>query len=189
MAGAEQGRLLAHHRDDRRLHAHIALAAVQNEGQPAVHIGKDILRVGGAGFAGKVCRRGRKGTAALLDDRAGDRVAGHPNADGIQPGAALRRHFRAAGHDDGQGAGAERCHQQLGTLRHLADEAGQHLRAGDVDDQGVILRAALCHEDLGHCFAVAGVCRNAVDRLSRQGDQLALAQKFRRFGDGVAFGT
>ncbi len=73
------------------------------------------------------------------------------------------------------------------TGRHLADEAGQHLRAGDVDDQGVILRAALCHEDLGHRFAVAGVCRNAVDRLSRQGDQLAFAQKFRCFGDGVAF--
>ena len=163
-------------------------AAVQDQGQTAVHIGEDVLCVGGAGFAGQVGRRGRKGTAAGLDDRTGHRVAGHPDADGVQTGAALRRHLRAARHDDGQRAGAERRHEQLCPLRHLADEAGQHLRAGDMDDQGVILRAALGHKDFCHSFPIAGIGCDAVDRLRGQSHQLAAPQQRSRFRDALALG-
>ena len=177
VAGAEQGGLVAHHRHYRALHAHITLAAVQNEGQATVHIGKDILRIGGAGLAGEVGTGGCKGAAALLDDRTGHRVAGHADTHRVQTGAALGCHLRAAGHDDGEGAGAEGRHQQLGTLRYLADQTRQHLRAGDMDDQGIVLRAALGHEDLLHCLAVAGVGGNAVHRLSGQGHQLPAAQQ------------
>ena len=188
VAGAEEGGLIAHDRHDRGLHAPVALAAVQNQGQTAVHIGEDVLCVGWAGFAGQVGRRGRKGAAAGLDDRTGHGVAGHPDADGVQTGAALRRHLRAARHDDGQRAGAERRHEQLCPLRHLADEAGQHLRAGDVDDQGVILRAALGHKDFCHSFPIAGIGCDAVDRLRGQGHQLAAPQQRSRFRDALALG-
>lgn len=92
------------------------------------------------------------------------------------------------GHDDGQRAGAERGHQQLGTLRHLADKAGQHLRAGDMDDQGVVLRAALGHKDLCDCRAVACIGGNAVDRLGGQGYKLSLPQQLRGFGDSCFIG-
>ena len=113
-------------------------------------------------------------------------MAGHPDAHRVQTGTALRGHLRAAGHDDGQRAGAERGHQQLGTLGHLADKAGQHLWAGDMDDQGVVLRAALGHKDLCDCRAVARIGGNAVDRLGGQGYQLPSAQQISRFGDCFA---
>ena len=104
-------------------------------------------------------------------------MTGHPDAHGIQTGTALRCHLRAAGHNDGERAGAERSHQQLGALRHLADKAGQHFRPGDVDDQGIVLRAALGHKDLLHSLAVAGIGSNAVNRLGGQGHQLTVLQQ------------
>ena len=185
VAGAEQSGLFAHHRHDGGLHAPVALAAVQNEGQAAIHVGKDVLCVGGAGLAGEVGRRGRKGAAAGFNDSPCHRVAGHPDAHSVQTGTALRCHLGAAGHDDGQRAGTERPHQQLGAFRHLADEAVQHLRAGDVDDEGIVLRASLRHKDLAHGLAVAGVGRDAVDRLGRQGYQLALPQKLGCAGNAL----
>ena len=104
-------------------------------------------------------------------------MAGHPDAHSIQAGTALRCHLGAAGHDDGEGAGAERRHEQLGTLRHLADQTRQHFRAGDVDDQRIVLRASLCHKDLFDGLAVAGIGGNAVHRLGGQRHQLAAAQE------------
>ena len=112
-------------------------------------------------------------------------MAGHPDAHGVQTGTALRCHLGAAGHDDGQRAGTERRHQQLGAFRHLTDEAVQHLRAGDVDDEGIVLRASLRHKDLAHGLAVAGVGRDAVDCLGRQGYQLALPQKLGCAGNAL----
>ena len=182
VAGAEQGGLLPHHRHHGAFHTHIALAAIQNQRQSAVHIGEHILCVGGAGLAGKVCAGGGKGAAALLDDRPRHRVAGHTDAHGIQPGAAFICHLRPARHDDGQRPGAEGCHQQLGALRHLADKTRQHLRPGDVDDKGVILRASLGHKDIAHRRTVAGIGGNAVDRLGGQGHKLTLPQQLRGLG-------
>ena len=109
-------------------------------------------------------------------------MAGHTDAHGIQPGAAFIRYFRPARHDDGQRSGAEGCHQQLGTLRHLADKTRQHLRPSDVDDEGVILWASLGYKDIAHRRAVAGIGGNAVDRLGGQGYKLSLPQQLRGFG-------
>ena len=53
----------------------------------------------------------------------------------------------------------------------------QHLRACDVDDEGIVLRTSLRHKNLAHGLAVAGIGRDAVDCLGRQGYQLALPQK------------
>ena len=46
-----------------------------------------------------------------------------------------------------------------------------------MDDQGIVLRAALGHKDLLHRLAVAGVGGNAVHRLGGQGHQLPAAQQ------------
>ena len=188
VAGAEQGGLLPHHRHHGALHTHIALAAVQDQRQAAVHIGEHILCVGGAGLTGKVGAGGGKGAAALLDDRPRYRVAGHTDAHSIQPGAAFIRHLRPARHDDGQWAGAEGCHQQLGALRHLADKTRQHLRPSDVDDEGVILRAPLGYKDIAHRRAVAGIGGNAIDRLCRQGYKLPLPQQLCGLGYACLIG-
>ena len=188
VTGAEQGGFLPHHRHHSALHTHIALAAVQDQRQAAVHIGEHVLCVGGAGLTGKVCAGGGKGAAALLDDCPRYRVAGHTDAHGIQPGAAFIRYLRPARHDNGQRSGAESCHQQLGTLRHLADKTRQHLRPCDVDDEGVILRASLGYKDIAHRRAVAGIGGNAVDRLGGQGYKLSLPQQLRGFGDSCFIG-
>ena len=114
-------------------------------------------------------------------------MAGHADAHGVQTGAALRRHLRAAGHDDGERAGAERCHQQLGALRHLADKAGQHFRAGDMDDEGIVLRTSLRHKDLFDRLAVACIGSNAVNRLGGQCHQLTFLQQDSRFFNAFFF--
>ena len=63
---------------------------------------------------------------------------------------------------------------------------GSIVRAGDMDDQGVVLRAALGHKDLCDRRAVARIGGNAVDRLGGQGHQLPSAQQISRFGDCFA---
>ena len=55
-----------------------------------------------------------------------------------------------------------------------------------MDDQGVILRAALGHKDLCDCRAVPRIGGNAVDRLGGQGHQFPSAQQISRFGDCFA---
>jgi len=52
-----------------------------------------------------------------------------------------------------------------------------------VDDEGVVLRASLCHKDFFDGFPVAGVGCNAVHRFRRESHQLSLPQKFCTAGD------
>ena len=54
-----------------------------------------------------------------------------------------------------------------------------------MDDEGIVLRTPLRHEDLAHGLAVAGVGRNAVDRLGGQSHQLALPQKLGGAGNAL----
>ena len=181
--GAEEGGLCPHHRHHGGLHPHRAGPAVQDQGQAALHIGPDVLGGGGAGPARPVGRGGRKGAAAGLDDLAHHRVAGHPDAHRVQPGAALVRHLGAARHDDGQRPGPEGRGQQPGPLGELADQTRQHPDVVDVDDEGVVLGAALGRKDLFHRAAVAGVGGDAVHRLGGQGDDLPLPQQGGSPGD------
>ena len=55
-----------------------------------------------------------------------------------------------------------------------------------MDDQGIVLRAALRHENFLDRLAVAGVGGNAVDRLGGQGYQLTAAQQLRGFGNAFS---
>ena len=142
----------------------------------------------GLGLPERLAEGAAKAQPLCRDDRPGHGVAGHPNAHRIQTRAALRRHLRAAGHDDGERAGAESRHQQLGALGHLADKAGQHLRAGHMDDEGVILGAALGHKNASDGFPVPGVGGNAVHRLGGQGHQFTLFQKGGGLGDAGLVG-
>ena len=61
----------------------------------------------------------------------------------------------------------------------------QHLGTGDVDDEGIVLRTSLRHEDLAHGLAVAGVGRDAVDRLGGQSHQLTPPQKLGSAGNAL----
>ena len=69
--------------DDRGLHADAALPAVEDGGDPAVHVVADVTCCGRAGLAGTVRRRRRDRTARFTDERPCDRVRRHPDADGI----------------------------------------------------------------------------------------------------------
>ena len=172
--------MLAGDSNDRRLHTDGTFAAVEDQRQAAVHIDEGVLRVGGAGLTGKVCGRGGKRHAAGLDDGLHHRVGRHAHAHGIQPRAGHIADFCAARHDHRQRAGPEGFGQFVGAGGHLGHDAFEHLHAVDVYDQGVILRAALGFKNLFYGFAVAGVGRDAIDGLGRQGNKLAFLQQFCR---------
>ena len=177
VAGAQQHRLLPHHRNDGGLDTDGALAAVEDQRQPTVHIRQRVGGVGGAGLAGQVGAGRGKRHPALADDRLHHRVGRHTHAHGIQPGTGDGADLAALGHDHRQGSRPEGGGQLSGARGHLGHDAVQHLHAADVYDEGVILGAALRLENFFHSRAVAGVGGNAVDRLGGQGYQLPFFQK------------
>ena len=124
--GAQQHRLRAGNVDDRGLHAHFAGPAIQNQGQPAVHIRQHILCRGGAGAAGAIGRRRRKRQPGQFHQAVGHRVRGHTHSHGIQPGAHLIRQPGPSGQNHAQGAGPEGLRQLFSAggdlLHHLLQD-------------------------------------------------------------------
>ena len=59
------------------------------------------------------------------------------------------------------------------------------LRAGDMQNEGVVLRPALSQEDFGDCVFIQTVGPQAVDRFRGDGHQLTTANDFRRDGGGI----
>ena len=177
VAGAQQHRVLADKRDDGGFDPDRTVAAVQNQRQAAVHIGEGVGGVGRAGLARKVGRRRGEGDAGRADDRLHDRVGRHAHADGVQPGAGDAGDFGPARQHHGQRAGPVGRGELARARRHFGHDAVQHFHAADVHDEGVILRAALGGEYFFDRRAVARIGGDAVDRLGRQRDKLAAAQK------------
>ncbi len=55
-----------------------------------------------------------------------------------------------------------------------------------MDDQRIVLRAALRHENFLDRLTVAGISCNAVDRLGGQGHQFTAAQQLRGFSNAFS---
>ncbi len=79
------------------------------------------------------------------------------------------------------GPGQKASRQLLGSLRDLPHHLGQVLQAGNMDDQRVVLRAALGLKDLFYRRGVGGVRGKAVDGLGGDAHGLPRAQQPRRF--------
>ena len=114
------------------------------------------------------------------EQRARDRVRRAAQADAVLVpggGGTDRRHARQ---DQGQRAGPEGVDQALRERRHGGRERCDQGRLGHVDDQRVVLGAALETEDLQHGRRVVGACAEAVDSFGRERDELTLGEQVGR---------
>ena len=78
------------------------------------------------------------------------------------------------------GPGQKRRASRSATSGHAAATCFTCCSVGNVDDDGIVGRAALGGEDAAHGGRVQGEGAEAVDRLRREGDQSAAAQHRRR---------
>ena len=83
-------------------------------------------------------------------------------------------HIALGGEHHGQGTGPETLRQVVGSLGNVVAEQLNLLRAGDVQDQGVVLGTALGFENLGNSSFVQTVGAQTVDGLRGNGNQSAL---------------
>ena len=164
-AGAEEARGRAGQVDDGGLHPHGAGAAVYDGVNLPVHVLQHVPRRGRAGPAGGVPRGGRNGHVRRRDDLPAQGVGGTAHPHRVQPRRDHIGDQGLAGQDHGHGAGPEPLCQGPGRRRDVLAAALQPARLRDVEDQGVVLGAALGLEDVGHRLRVKPVGPQAVHRL------------------------
>ena len=83
----------------------------------------------------------------------------------------------------------ERLGQLVRRVGQIGCQAENLLEIGDVDNQRIVLRAALGRENLGDRLGVERVGRQSVDRLGRHADHLACAQQVGGLGQRLGVGT
>ena len=106
-----------------------------------------------------------------------NRNRGKTSRDSIRNGGL----FRAK---DGQRAGPELIHQQLSTVRKIA-ERFQLCLIMNMDNEGIVRRTALGSKNGENRVTVQGVGAQAVNCFGREGYQSAVFQDFRR--QGISF--
>ena len=198
-ARAQQARRRTGQVDDGRFHAHTAGAAVHHAVDPAVHVLADVRGGRTARAArGVGARRGDR-NAGGRDDRTRHRVIGAAHPDGVQPAGGDERHAVRLRQYHRQRPGPEAPGKAVRRLRHILAVAREPARVWDMQDERVILRAALGLKNVPHGVRVQSVRAEAVDRLGRDGEQPAAAQNVRglfdrralprRIGDGKVSGV
>ena len=198
-ARAQQTRRRAGQVDDGRFHTHAAGPAVHHAVDPAVHVLADMRGGRTARAARGVGARRGDWNAGGRDDRARHRVIGAAHPDGVQPAGGDERHAVRLRQYHRQRPGPEAPGKAVRRLRHVLAVAREPARVGDMQDERVILRAALGLKNVPHGVRVQSVRAEAVDRLGRDGEQPAAAQNVRglfdrralprRIGDGKVSGV
>ena len=155
--------------------------AVDDQLDAPAQVGEHVLRRGRRDVAGAVRRRRHHRPAEGGEDRARDRMRGHPHRDGVEPrgGKLGDRAVGAPGQHQGQRPRPERRRQPLGGLVE-ARQRPRRAGIGHMGDQRIERGAALGVVEPRHRFAVGGVGAQPVDGLGRKGDQTAGAQHARR---------
>ena len=103
-------------------------------------------------------------------------MSGDPHGDAVQPRPRQVADPGLERRDDGQRARPEAAAERQGALVEIGDRLGR-FQVGDVGDQRVEARPALGGENPRHGLTVGGVGGEPVDRLGRQDDQGALAER------------
>ena len=175
-AGTQESGRIAGQIQDRGLHAHRTGTTVHHALDLAVHVLHDVFCRGAAGTTGGIGTGSRNGHARLADDGQSDRMVGAADCHRVQTGCDHIGHLALALEDHGQGAGPELAGQNVGQRRHIGTVTGQPLGARQMEDQGVVLRTALCLEDPLHCCLIQTVGGKAVNRLRGNTHQTAFPQ-------------
>ena len=176
-AGAQDLGIGAGHVHHGGFHSHRAGAAVHDGGDLALHVVQHVPGVGGRGLARGVGRGRGQGHPRRVDDGPGHRVGGHTDAHGVQPGGGPAGNGGGFFHHHCQRAGPEVLRHPVNARGHLRGQGVQLLQPGDVDDEGIVLRAALGLEDAQHRLPVQGVGCQAVDRFRGDGHHLPRRQQ------------
>ncbi len=170
---------------NRGFNADLRLAAVHNQRNFSAKLFADVLRVRRRNAVGQIrARRGQRKTA-FANHGLNERMTRPANADGF---AARRHDCRECFPRAAKPASAGRARTILQVCPPAAGQfchaAFRHFIAGDVDDDGIVRRAALDLKNFGDGFFVQRICREAINRFRRQRDDFAGAQQFRRAPDG-----
>lgn len=168
----DAGRVLGE-QEDGGFDAGLALAAVEHEDFVGVEGEGDVLGGGGGDGAGEVGTGADEGAAELAEQFEGERVIGAAHGD---VGAACGDDAWddvGLGEDEGEGAWPEVFGEDAGLLGPMGDDLAGHGFVGDVDDEGVLGRAAFEIEDAADGCFVGGVGAEAVDGFGGEGDDAA----------------
>ena len=139
-------------------HAAAALAAVDYQRYPAVHVVHDMLGSGGAGASRQVRGRRRERESAGVDYRPCRRAFRHSDCNGVQSAAGSRRYHVRLRKNHRQRPRPVLLSYFQCQLRYLANQRRELLQRADMHYQRVVLGASLGLEYASDCGFVARVC-------------------------------
>ena len=147
-----------------------------------------MLRGGGRGLAGNVGGGSGNGDTGQADDLPGDGIVGAADSHRGQTAGGTSGDDFPGGQHDGQRAGPEFFCQIIGLLGDMVTEQLDLLGTGNVQNQRIVLGAALGFEDLCHSIFVQTVGTQAVDGFRGDSNQLAVHDQVSRGGRGNGIG-
>jgi hypothetical protein len=173
--------------DDGGLDAEGAWAAIEDEGDAAIELLKDVGGSGGGDAAEAIGAGGGDGLAEALKHGAKKRMGAHADGDGGEAGGDDVRDERATREDEGERAGPKIADERLDEgIGGGGGEPVEPIEGGKMDDERIEEGAFLCLEDAGDGLRIEGVAGEAVNGLSGKGDDLAGGEERRGGGDAGA---
>ena len=135
-----------------------------------------MLGCGGAGPAGGIAAGRSHRDTGFPDDGQRHGMVGAPHAYCLQPAGGAQGHDVAAGQDHGQRSRPEALRQGVSHRRNVMAVQLQPVRTGDMEDQGIVLRTALCLKNMEDRCLVKGVGAQSIYRFGRDPQQPAVAE-------------
>ena len=178
-ARTKEPRRCARQVDDRRFHADRAGAAVEHALDLAVHVLDHVFDARRARTARGIARWSRNRHVCRGDDRARDGVVWAADADGLQSARRAQRHDGLARQNHRQRTRPEVLCQRISLRRDSFAVPRQPRAVGHVDDQRIVLRAALGQKNAQHRVLVQRIRAETVDRLRRDRQQPAIPDDLR----------
>ena len=184
-AGTQQPGAFLGQIHDGRFHTYPTGTAVHHGGNFSVMIVEHVFCGGGGGLAGDVGGRGGDGNAGQADDFSGHIAVGAADSHGGKSAGGPLWHDIPGGENDGQRAGPEFFRKIIGFLGNMVAEQFNLLRAADMQDQRIVLRAAFGFENFRHGSFVQTVGAKTVDGFGGNGNELSHADHFRSKNRGI----
>ena len=141
------------------------MAAIHDAVDLTVHVLQHVMGRGGTGAAGGIAAGSGHRYVRFTDDCQRYRMIGAADAHRFQPAGSAQRYNGAAGQDHGQRAGPKMFRQRIGCRRNILTVSLQPIGAGNMKDQGIILRAALGLKNMQYRCFVKGIGAKTVHRF------------------------
>ena len=182
-AGTQNDRRFSRQIQNRRLYPDATISARQNDGQPAVHVLRNLQNRRRTRTPRFVCRRSGKRHAARTYKTARFAACGHPDRNGVKPSRDVGRERVALFEHNRQ---AVRPKLVNDFPRVGADFAGDLLYLtffADVHDERIVSGTPLRRKNFVNRARVECVCPKTVNGFGGKGDNSAVFYYLRRNGD------